>query len=231
MIAGNALGDAIDRAYPAFARYGFPHKLEAAPTRDGAAILRTLGSAPLRELCGEALGPYAGYAMTTVGGVGDYKHFLPRILELAILEPIWLGTTPRVVAEKIVYGQWRAWPDREREAVLAVFDAAWMQARNEHPEAVNALDWLEGCVTLGLDATALLEAWLPSLNADGALQLASLVHRESQPPDPPAKPLPARPWLASDAVAEALRRFAGSVAPEDEWLLQAGLKAHAALDS
>ena len=38
-----------------------------------------LTSAPLKELTGEEIGPYSGYAITTVGDADDYRHFLPRI--------------------------------------------------------------------------------------------------------------------------------------------------------
>ncbi len=79
----------IDDCYDAFAPYPPPRSLHA--LRDPVAILATLTSAPLRELTGEQIGPYAGWAMTTVGDVTDYKHFLPRILEQAVRESLWTG--------------------------------------------------------------------------------------------------------------------------------------------
>ena len=78
------LQDVIDNCYASFAFYRLPRRLEAPAYRDPTAILATLSSAPLRELTGDQLGPYASWAMTTVGEVDDYRHFLPRILELAI---------------------------------------------------------------------------------------------------------------------------------------------------
>ena len=64
--------------------------MEASPLRDAREILMVLSAVPLRELTGEQVGPYSGWAMTTVGNERDYRHFLPRILELAVVDPVWL---------------------------------------------------------------------------------------------------------------------------------------------
>lgn len=71
------LNSAIDLCYEVFGTHPTPRSLNASPIRDAKAILQTLTSKPLRELSGEAIGPYSGYALTTVGNANDYKHFLP----------------------------------------------------------------------------------------------------------------------------------------------------------
>ena len=78
------LAAALQQAYQVFANLPRPAHLEAAPHRDGDRMLSSLTAAPLRELTGEQIGPYAGCAITTVGSERDYRHFLPRILELAV---------------------------------------------------------------------------------------------------------------------------------------------------
>lgn len=98
---GGLLDDAVERLYQAFAGQGPPTRLYASPLRDSEAILRALRSAPLRVLGGEQVLPYAGWAMTTVDGPDTYRHFLPRILELALDNPPHVGAEPDVIAGKL----------------------------------------------------------------------------------------------------------------------------------
>src|SRR5690348_5088149 len=95
------LRDAIEQYYAAFAAKPRPQKLEASPLRDPGAILATLTAAPLRELTGEQIRPYSGWAMTTVGTDRDYRDFLPRIFELAVIDPVWLGAEPPIMASRL----------------------------------------------------------------------------------------------------------------------------------
>src|SRR5437870_2848184 len=83
--ANAALADALAELYATFAIYSAPRRLHASPLRNAANILRDLRSAPLKSLPPVAIGPFAMYSMTTVGDVGDYKHFLPRIIHLGII--------------------------------------------------------------------------------------------------------------------------------------------------
>ncbi|RWB77123.1 MAG: hypothetical protein EOQ50_09405 [Mesorhizobium sp.] len=152
---------AIDDCYSAFASYPQPRCLDASPLRDPVAILGTLTSAPLRELTGEQIGPYAGWAMTTVGDIADYKHFLPRILEQAVRESLWVGTDPPIIASRLIRGGWLEWPDGERKAIRALFAGAFSQAIEEHPDQRGDADnWTCGIAILDLDLPAMLDTWL-----------------------------------------------------------------------
>src|SRR4051812_29988453 len=128
MIAVTALQSAIEQGYAAFGREPRPTSLEASPLRDADAILRTLTSAPLRDLKDKDIGPYSSWAITTVGTPGDYRHFLPRILELAVSNPSWPGAEPAVIAGKLKAGGWEGWPADQREAISATFEAAFYAA-------------------------------------------------------------------------------------------------------
>lgn len=120
------LQTALDAAYTAFQGRRRPTALEAAPGRDPKRILARLSTSPLAELTADDFGGYMGWAMTTVGGVDDYKHFLPRILELCVRGParVHLGGDPESLARKIAYGDFPGWPADERAAIVAVFDLA-----------------------------------------------------------------------------------------------------------
>jgi hypothetical protein len=171
------LRDAIEQCYTAFADMPRPRRLEASPMRDADKILRTLTSAPLRELSGEQIGPYSGWAITTVGDADDYRHFLPRILKLSIVDPVWLGTEPPVMASKLNMASWRDWPAAQRSAVLHIFNAAFEFFVELHPDDAQAVDgWFCGLATLGQSVALTLERWRCIASPNAGLQMASFVN-------------------------------------------------------
>ena len=79
-------------------------------------------SRPLRELAADDLWLYASKAMTTWGDANDFRHFLPRLLELALTDlSDWVDI--EVVLGKPAYANWQNWPERERAAVCGVGQA------------------------------------------------------------------------------------------------------------
>lgn len=68
--------------------------------------------------------------MTTWGSVADFKHFLPRMLELLVteVEPAGFSATMRferwLLFSKIAYGKWHEWPANEIDAIKA-FILTW----------------------------------------------------------------------------------------------------------
>ncbi|MDX8492258.1 hypothetical protein RFN29_11760 [Mesorhizobium sp. VK22B] len=230
----------IDDCYAAFASYPPPRKLHVSPLRDSVAILESLTSAPLRELTGEQIGPYAGWAMTTVGDVADYKHFLPRILEQAVRESLWTGTDPPIIANRLKMAQWQDWPDAERGAIRALFAGAFSQAIEGHPDdGDDAEDWICGIAILDLSLSATLDAWLAAPSMNAALQLATFLTRscmfEADPVeraywsyvDAPTAHL-VRRWLLSDRILQRLSSARGWTMPSDQWLIDKALATHAA---
>ena len=155
--------------------------LEASPLRNADEILRTLTGAPLRDLTGEQIGPYSGWAITTVGSEHDYRHFLPRILELAVTDPVWLGAEPPIIASKLNAAGWKSWRSEQQRAVLRFFHAALEAAIDAHPEEqLTAADWLCGLVHLGESPAPLLERWCSSNSPNAALQIADFIKSEAK---------------------------------------------------
>jgi hypothetical protein len=238
MTPGPALLEAIESAYAKFATYGQPGELDASPLRDAKAILATLTSAPLRELTGQQIGPYAGWALTTVGSVEDYKHFLPRILEQAVRAPEWMGTFPQIVAARLKRAHWRDWPVSEQKAIATLFRAAWDQASEEHPglSGVDAAQWLCALAALGEDIHPLLLQWIERPGEGAVLQIAKLVLEipAITSPDPfeqifwvdvdAEARLAVAQWLTSSEV-EAVLNAAAGVGDEDMWSVREAQKA------
>lgn len=229
------LQTALDTAYAAFRRYRRPSGLEAAPGRNPRRILAALSARPLAELTSDDIGGYMGWAITTAGGVDDYKHVLPRILELAVQGParVHVGGDPESLAGKIVYGQFASWPADERAAIIGAFTTAWRQALRTSLEEEEAEDWLRGLITLGEPVEALLADWLESGDPLAGLHLADAVRSETfrrgdaRPPfrrDEYAVYEAYSAWLAGPAVRERLERLVLEIeSNEDSWRLEQAL--------
>ncbi|WP_343517950.1 hypothetical protein [Sphingomonas sp.] len=174
------LRDAIEHSYIVFAGMPCPRELETSRLRNGNEILRALTSAPLRELGGGQIGPYSGWAITTVGNDRDYRHFLPRIFELAVTNPVWLGTEPPVIASRLKMATWGTWPADQQSAVLRFFHAAFDAMIERHPDQwpSEAAEWFCGIATLGEPVTPPFERWRSSTSANAALNMASFIISE-----------------------------------------------------
>lgn len=171
----------IDHCYALFAAYPRPDRLEAAPCRDGDAILRTLRAAPLAELTSDQIGAYAGYAMTTVGDADAYRYVLPRILELASGGADWLGLEPPMIAGKLQLAAWRSWPIEQQDAISTFMLAAFEAALSRHPEdGAPAADWLCARCLLGEPPQPAFALWLSTPSPMAALQLAAFVLDEAR---------------------------------------------------
>src|SRR5688572_8968035 len=107
---------AVEQAYATFGGLPCPVELDASPKHEAAQI-KVLVSTALRQLTDDAIGAYAGSAIWTIGGSRDYAYFLPRILELAVSDPVWVGVEPAVIAKKLHLAEWRKWRDVQQEAV------------------------------------------------------------------------------------------------------------------
>src|SRR3954469_6697600 len=110
------LADATRQLYTTFRRYKV-EKLLGCPccTSDEHGML--LASRPLKNLTASDLEQYAFKAMTTWGTVSDFKHFLPRIFELAAHQDFESSSDVEVILGKLRYGDWDRWAAEERAAV------------------------------------------------------------------------------------------------------------------
>jgi hypothetical protein len=177
---GAELRAAIRQVYAVFAAIPCPRKLDASPLRDADAILRALTSAPLPNLPDAALAPYSRWAITTVGMPQDFRHFLPRILELAATDPDWTGAEPPVIADRILRAGWPDWPADERKPVADLFSAAFAETlAREAGGAFGPEDWLCGMATVALDLAAPLAGWRANRSGEAALDLADFVFTQA----------------------------------------------------
>jgi hypothetical protein len=149
------LEDTIDELYRVF-RAPVPTRIDACPCCRDEDDYRPLHTKPLRELTSEELGSYTFSALLTVGSEKDVRYFLPRILELGVLEP---DAFPDVEIRlgKLWRMDWRTWPLSEREP-LERFVREWLEALLARDEVeVRHVDALVcGAASAGFDADAML---------------------------------------------------------------------------
>ena len=150
--------EVIEYLYKTFEDYQLSGKIDKCPCgcipdEDAQKIY----SNSLRELTEDDLGFYSGKAMTTWGSVDDYKHFLPRIIELYAFNRYNAWIDLETIYNKLVYGEWAKWPDNERHAILTFVRLNWDEFINQSVNEIGALEF--DAYAKYLDFNELLESW------------------------------------------------------------------------
>lgn len=138
-------------------------------------LLKRLTSKPLRLLEVEDVQEYSAAALTTVGSVDDYNHFLPRLLDLSVDSAV---VEPEVIALKLKAADWLAWPQNQKHVVEQIFAEACVHAFRQHPDKYFPNKWLIGLAIPNVDLNKLLIEIETSNNDFCALQLAHLILSE-----------------------------------------------------
>lgn len=167
--------EAVEGLYVAFADHRQPRLLDPSPLARPKGMLSRLLGKPLRQLSAETLGPYSSGAVSTVGTDRDFRHFLPRILELSVIPSGEPGLDPALIGGKLQYCAWNQWPDGERKAVTDFFTAVWALTLTCNPDEAEPLQWLAAMARSGLDLTAALRLWETSSSQWAWLHLADFV--------------------------------------------------------
>lgn len=145
---------AVERLYAAFARYPLGDAIDCCPHCNRAQAIRLLYRAPLRALNADDLRIYAFCAITTIGDSGDFRHFLPRVLELLPSESL---VDPHVIMGKLRLAGWSGWPADEQAAVREFLYAVWALVNRHSADEVEG--WLTGIARLEDDLGPYLSAW------------------------------------------------------------------------
>ncbi|MEQ9501427.1 MAG: hypothetical protein RIT81_31445 [Deltaproteobacteria bacterium] len=140
----------IEGLYDAFATYPLRATVPGCPHCELERAERALHARPLRELSWDDLGVFVFKAMTTFGEEEDFKHFLPRILELHARKPFAAKHDVDVVFGKLNYASSERWPDAERAAVRHFIDS-WtheLKAKGDQGDSPMILEELLSALTL-----------------------------------------------------------------------------------
>ncbi len=164
----DAMRPAIEDLYLVFRRYGLKSRLEACPCCTTDADQALIHSRSLRALTPDDLEHYVSKAMTTWGDEDDYRHFLPRLLELAVEDESRSFWNTELILSKLAYAGWRGWPAAEQRAVESFLSLRWSLGLTQQPRyslvesdsEFDAGEWLCGIELAGLDTTPFVDVWL-----------------------------------------------------------------------
>lgn len=108
----------VRRLYEVFSSYGVsPQTMDACSHCVSPAEIKMLFAKPLPELSGAGLNRYSVKAMTTWGDEREFKHFLPRLLELSVLDRSTLTMGLEWIPNKFSMLDWPNWKTEEVAAV------------------------------------------------------------------------------------------------------------------
>jgi hypothetical protein len=174
MNPSSALATAIDNLYRVFRGYR-PKQMAGCSCCTSDKEAARLVASDLRSLKAEELCRYSTKAMTTWGTVDDFKHFLPRLMEIVAREPMQWQI--EIVLSKPAYAQWTQWPTRERQSLQAFFDSLWTKLLSEYPlHDYNRIgDYLCGIGQSVEDLSGYLEQWARDESLPAALHLADFI--------------------------------------------------------
>lgn len=136
MVVNYQLQRAIERLYRVFAQYPLADEVSACPCCHSPADEKKIHSRLLHQLTPEDLQVYAMDSLYTWGGVDDFRHFLPRLFELAVSGD-WFGigyANIEVLLGKLTYAEWRTWPAVEQKTIKEFLHSFWRAALDTPPE-------------------------------------------------------------------------------------------------
>ncbi len=119
---------------------------------------------PLNRLTVRDLNGFAFSALTTWGNVSHFKHFLPRLFELALESPESFDSI-EVLFGKLPYAQWTRWPEVEQEVVNEFLIVFWESAiTSPMTDGIGDVtdDVLCAIGNTGVDLFPFLESWAAS---------------------------------------------------------------------
>jgi hypothetical protein len=130
--AGESFRDQVEELYVVFRRYPARVVMPANCTCCEAFEDEVLASKPLRSLSSSDLLDYFFLAVENVGDESEFRHFLPRILELYLVEekPLFAW---QVLVHKLKAAECWQWPESERKALKAFFGSLESVPRRQKP--------------------------------------------------------------------------------------------------
>ncbi len=166
------LKQAIENLYETFSVYPLKPTMEACPCCVSSIEKGKIHTKQLRTLNEEDLERYVFKAMSTWGSVEDFKHYLPRILELLSTGDFMYDVS--LIVNKLEYGNWRNWTENERNSILEFMFVWWRELIKNlpyfHKEAFI------GIYKLSMDIDNLLKAWEIDFANNSFRNYVELVH-------------------------------------------------------
>ncbi|MGY3795869.1 hypothetical protein [Aquimarina sp. 433] len=124
--------------------------------------IRAITQKSLKDLSGNDIGHFMRSAITTFGTVDDYKHFLPRILELMSLKSSSDLIGDFTCFEKLNYAEWETWPEKETQVIEKFFSELWYAIINDEWSSEFEISEAFELITIYGSIKKSLELWTDS---------------------------------------------------------------------
>jgi hypothetical protein len=173
----NELRAAIENLYEIFNVYPLRDDTNACPCCHSSEDEKRIHRKMLRNMNSNDLRQYATDALFVWGDATDFKHFLPRIFELAVAHGDEF-VDPQMVFNKLYHGDWRSWPEAEQRTVERFFDVLWRCVLESPPHEFygeEVEDWLCGIAQAVAQLSPYLRAWLAMETENARLNLAAFI--------------------------------------------------------
>lgn len=195
----------IEELYAVFARYPLHHPVAGCPCCVSRADQERIAAKPLRQLNSFDLERYIWKAMSTWGDVDDFRHFLPRIMELLGDPQERSNLFLFVIFGKLPYGHWETWQEQEQQAVNAYLLALWRWILMHEPGDGDYVihEYLEALIDAKINCTPYLNVWCKWHTPLLLCQLSRFI-RYYPWNDGLPKHSPIKAWLRESATKEAL---------------------------
>jgi hypothetical protein len=118
-----------------------------------------LRSKPLRDLQEVDLSRYAHKAMTTWGDEFDFRHFLPRLLQLVADGTAWPISVDRIIEYKLNDAQWHRWPEAEQGSIKRYLLALWTYHVTCDDNSDKLQEILISALKAGINVSPYLDVW------------------------------------------------------------------------
>lgn len=174
-VAEHDLRQAVEHVYTIFSLYRLPARIDYCDhcvSTEENAILRQV---PMRHLTADHLERYAWKSLHTWGAEADFKHFLPRLLDLLVTGKFVDDLSlPWSLINKISCHS-TEWPIEERDAIAALLLAWWVNTLARYPAPHTAATVLNAISATGADAQPHLAVWESEPTEASARHLADFL--------------------------------------------------------
>lgn len=169
------LRQSLEQLYHVFAVYPFrptmpcciPHCFEQKEIDALNQPLHLLGKADLDS--------FTWSLLLTCGDTEDFKHFLPRLFELASDDSPGYFCDTEIVVGKLAHAEFETWPTAERSVVLDFLRVWWRVEIERDADSFAIGDLLTGLCCAKLDLQEFFAMWLANKTPGAASNLAQFV--------------------------------------------------------
>ena len=168
-----AVSEAIDELYVVFSKYSVTHPIHGSPLCVTSEDQKRIASKPMRKLSPTDLDYFVFRAMSTWASVDEFKHFLPRILELYVFQfSDFQLVDGELIFSKLAQAQWQRWEEREQQNLEMFLFIWWRYLLSNVPyhDTIEAFSFINGIRVAGFDVKPYLLEWERSLDRLTAIQ-------------------------------------------------------------